>query len=73
MLKSYIMRIKMAGGTGIITYTEGTAETEIETMLKASVDNIIHFDSENVTIEAMAGLRQVNASYRITDNGIVVG
>lgn len=73
VLKSYIMRIKMAGGTGIITYTEGTAETEIETMLKASVDNIIHLDSETITVEAMAGLKQVNASYQITDNGVVVG
>jgi KaiC/GvpD/RAD55 family RecA-like ATPase len=72
-LKSYIMRIKMAGGTGIITYTEGTAETEIETMLKASVDNIIHLDSETLTIEAMAGLRQESAGYQITDDGIVVG
>ncbi len=67
------MRIKMAGGTGIITYTEGTAETEIETMLKASVDNIIHLDSETLTIEAMAGLRQESAGYQITDDGIVVG
>ncbi len=73
VLKSYIMRIKMAGGTGIITYTEGTAETEIETMLKASVDNIIHLDSETITVEAMAGLRRESAGYRITDDGIVVG
>jgi len=73
VLKSYIMRIKMAGGTGIITYTEGTVDTEIETMLKASVDNIIHLDSETITVEAMAGLRQESAGYQITDNGIVVG
>ena len=57
----------MAGGTGVITYTERTDETEIETMLKASVDNIIHLDSET-----MAGLKHVGASCQITDNGILV-
>ena len=72
VLKSYVMRIKMAGGTGIITYTEGSVEPQNETMLKASVDNIIHLDGETLTIEAMAGLKQEKASYRITDNGIVV-
>jgi hypothetical protein len=36
------------------------------------VDNIIHLDGETLTIEAMAGLKQEKASYRITDDGIVV-
>jgi len=72
VLKSYVMRIKMAGGTGIITYTEGSVEPQTETMLKASVDNIIHLDGETLTIEAMAGLKQEKVSYRITDDGIVV-
>ncbi len=72
VLKSYIMRIKMAGGTGVITYTEGAVEPQIETMLKASVDNIIHLDSETLTIEAMAGLKHVEMSYQITDEGVVV-
>ena len=72
VLKSYIMRIKMAGGTGVITYTEGTVEPQIETMLKASVDNIVHLDSETLIIEAMAGLKHVEMSYQITDEGVVV-
>ncbi|MEA1944446.1 MAG: RAD55 family ATPase [Euryarchaeota archaeon] len=72
VLKSYTMRIKMAGGTGIITYTEGSAEPQIETMLKATADNIIHLDGEELTIEAMAGLKHEKASYRISDDGIVV-
>jgi len=66
------MRIKMAGGTGLITYTEGSVEPQIETMLKATVDNIIHLDGEELTIEAMAGLKHEKASYRISDEGIVV-
>lgn len=72
VLKSYTMRIKMAGGTGLITYTEGSVEPQIETMLKATVDNIIHLDGEELTIEAMAGLKHKKASYRISDEGIVV-
>lgn len=66
------MRIKMAGGTGLITYTEGSVEPQIETMLKATGDNIIHLGRETLTIEAMAGFKHVKASYRITDDGIVV-
>ncbi|MCD6207615.1 MAG: hypothetical protein J7J06_06445 [Methanosarcinales archaeon] len=73
VLKSYTMRIKMAGGTGIITYTEGAAEPQIETMLKATVDNIIHLDGEEMTIEAMAGLKHTDIGYQITDAGIAVG
>jgi len=73
VLKSYTMRIKMAGGTGIITYTEGAAEPQIETMLKATVDNIIHLDGEEMTIEAMAGLKHTDVGYQITDAGIAVG
>ena len=73
VLKSYTMRIKMAGGTGIITYTEGAAEPQIETMLKATVDNIIHLDGETMIIEAMAGLKHTDVGYQITDAGIVVG
>lgn len=72
VLKSYTMRIKMAGGTGLITYTEGSVEPQIETMLKATVDNIIHLHGDTFAIEAMAGFKHVNASYQITDEGIVV-
>ena len=35
------MRIKMAGGAGIITDTEGVVDSQIETMLKATVNNIV--------------------------------
>lgn len=66
------MRIKMAGGTGLITYTEGSVEPQIETMLKATRDNIIHLGRGTLTIKAMAGFKHVKASYQITDDGIVV-
>ena len=73
VLKAYTLRIKMAGGTGIITYTEGSAEPQIETMLKATADNIVYLGEDELVIEAMAGLKRTKTSYQITDNGLVVG
>ena len=72
VLKSYTMRLKLAGGTSIITYTEGVVDSQIETLLKASVDNIVHLDGNEITIEAMMGLDKINADYDITDNGIII-
>ncbi len=73
VLKAYIMRIKEAGGTAVITYTEGSTDTKVETMLKAAVDNIVRLDGEHVTIEAMIGCGRRKVPYKITDKGIVVG
>ena len=72
VLKSYTMRIKLAGGTGMITYTQGAVDSQIETMLKAIVDNIIHLDGKKITIEAMKGCDQITAEYKITDEGICI-
>ncbi|MCL7413632.1 MAG: RAD55 family ATPase [ANME-2 cluster archaeon] len=72
VLKSYTMRMKVAGGTGIITYTQGVADSQIETMLKATVDNIIHLDGKKIEIEAMVGCDSVSADYKITDEGIKI-
>lgn len=70
VLKSYVLRIKLAGGTGIITYTEGVADSQIETMLKTSVDNIVHLDGKTINVEAMIGGRPASAPYQITESGI---
>ena len=72
VLTIYIMRIKESGGTAIVTYTEGSADSKVENMLKAIVDNIIHLDGENLTIEAMIGSGKVKAHYNITSRGIIV-
>lgn len=72
VLKSYTMRIKLAGGTSIITYTEGVADSQIETMLKASVDNIVHLDGSEISIEAMIGSQKITADYTISNNGITI-
>jgi len=72
VLTVYIMRIKESGGTAIVTYTEGSADSKVENMLKAIVDNIIHLDGEKLTIEAMVGSGKITASYNITSNGMIV-
>ncbi|BAW31156.1 MAG TPA: RAD55 family ATPase [Methanothermobacter sp.] len=72
VLTIYIMRIKESGGTAIVTYTEGSADSKVENMLKAIVDNIIHLDGENLTVEAMVGSGKLKAHYNITSSGIVV-
>jgi len=73
VLKAYIMRVKEAGGTILVTYTEGSSDTKIETILKATADNIVRLDGENLSIEAMIGGGRRSAPYRITDKGIIVG
>lgn len=73
VLKAQILRIKEAGGTSIITYDEGSADLQVETILKSIVDNIIHLDGDYATVEAMAGCEKRKASYKITDKGIIIG
>lgn len=72
ILKAYIMRIKAAGGTAVITYTEGATDSKKETMIKSMADNIIRLDGEYLTIEAMRGMGKQRAPYYITDKGMVV-
>lgn len=73
VLTAYIMRIKEAGGTAIVTYTEGSADSKVETMLKSIVDNIIKLDGNEITIEAMVGTGKKKTNYSITDQGIIIG
>ncbi|MGB9978091.1 RAD55 family ATPase [Methanobacterium sp.] len=73
VLKAYIKRVKEAGGTAIILYTEGAASSETENMLKESVDNIIKLDGNYATVEKMIGIGKRRAHYEITNNGIKIG
>jgi KaiC/GvpD/RAD55 family RecA-like ATPase len=72
VLTAYVMRLKESGGTGIVTYTEGTADSKVETMLKSVVDNIIRLDGEKITIEAMVGIGKKTSDYIINENGIIL-
>lgn len=70
VIKAYLMRVKEAGGTPIITYTEDSADKIVETMLKSMVDNIIRMDGNELQIEAMKGFGKSENTYIITENGI---
>lgn len=72
VLTAYIMRIKEEGGTAIVTYTQGSGGQQLETMLKAIVDNIIYLDGEKIVIEAMEGTGSKKSTYKITEKGIKV-
>jgi KaiC/GvpD/RAD55 family RecA-like ATPase len=72
VIKAYLMRVKEAGGTPLITYTEDSADKIIETMLKSMVDNIIRMDGSELQIEAMKGFGKIKTNYTITENGIVI-
>jgi len=72
VLKTYIMRIKEAGGSALITYTEGTTDKKTETMIKAMVDNILRLDGNILTVEAMKGIGKREVPYKITDQGIII-
>ncbi len=72
VIKAYLMRIKEAGGTSLITYTEDSADNIIENMLKSMVDNIIRMDGNELQVEAMKGFGKIKTNYSITENGIML-
>lgn len=73
VLKAYIKRVKEAGGTPIILYTEDVASAETEEVLKEVVDNLVRLDGKYVTIESIMGKNGEKMPYKITTNGIVIG
>ena len=72
VLKSYILRVKEAGGTAIITYTQGSADPRTEIIIKSMVDNIIRVDGEILFIESMKGLGWKQTPYKITQEGLIL-
>lgn len=77
LLKAYLRRINEAGGTGIVTYTEGIVNPDSELMMKSLFHTTVKLDGENIHIETIpediSEIRRVKSTYEITDNGIVVG
>lgn len=75
-LKAYLKRIKEAGGTGLVAYTEGIVGPEIELMLKSLFDNNLRLDGENLyyrTIsEDVEEISEVNSTYQITEQGLII-
>jgi RecA-superfamily ATPases implicated in signal transduction len=71
-LKTYLRRLKEAGGTVIVTYTEGVTDKSTEKMLKSIVDNVIMLDGSYMTFKSNLGFIGT-AEYEITDQGLVLG
>jgi KaiC/GvpD/RAD55 family RecA-like ATPase len=55
---------------GLVTYSEGAMDSQTETILKASVDNVIHLSDGMLSVEGMVGTPKIQAKYRITKNGV---
>ncbi|OPX58977.1 MAG: circadian clock protein KaiC [Methanobacterium sp. PtaB.Bin024] len=70
-LKTYINRLKEAGSTAVITYTEGITDNGTEKMLKSLVDNVVMLDGSYLTFRSSDGLLGT-AEYQITDHGLVL-
>ncbi len=72
MLRAWSTSVKTSGATGLITYTEGSTDPKIETMLKSTVDNIIKMKESEICIEAMVGKNPEKLAYEIGENGIKI-
>jgi KaiC/GvpD/RAD55 family RecA-like ATPase len=71
-LKTYIRRLKEAGSTIIVTYTEGVADNETEKELKSYFDNVIMLDGDYLSFNSGGGL-VATAEYQITGEGMILG
>ncbi|AUB56433.1 recombinase RecA [Methanobacterium subterraneum] len=71
-LKTYLRRLKEAGATVIVTYTEGVTDERTEKTLKSIVDNLIMFDGNYMTYKSNLGFIGT-VEYEITDQGLVLG
>ena len=76
ILKAYLRRIREAGGTGLIAYTEGVTDSDTENELKSLFDNTIRLDGEYIRVESnfedIEEVKSYESTYIITDKGIVV-
>jgi KaiC/GvpD/RAD55 family RecA-like ATPase len=76
VLNAYLRRITEAGGTCIITYTEGIINPNTENILKSLFDNTIMLDGQNIQIKSHfeddEKINNYKSTYNITDKGIVI-
>lgn len=71
-LKTYLRRLKEAGATVIVSYTEGVTDESTEKTLKSLVDNVIILDGNFMTFKSNTGFIGT-VEYKITDQGLVLG
>jgi len=58
--------------TAIITHVEGSVDPRSETVLKATVDNVIRLTGREIIVEGMQATSPAKMSYNITGKGMEV-
>jgi len=74
ILREYSSKMKKAGAAGIlVTLVQGSIDPYSETMIKASVDNLVNLNPEGkLVVEGMLGTPKVAVAYSLTNSGIEV-
>ena len=74
ILREYSSRMKKAGSTGVlVTLVQGSIDPQSETIIKASVDNLVNLRPEGkLVVEGMLGTPRVAVEYSITNTGMEV-
>jgi KaiC/GvpD/RAD55 family RecA-like ATPase len=74
VIREFGTRIRRSEAVGaIVTLDQGSIDAQSETILKASVDNVVRLSSEGMLqIEGMLGTARAAAAYDITSSGMVV-
>lgn len=73
-LRNFALKMKGAGSAGIvITYVDGSVDSQSELILKSSVDNLLYLREKELVVEGMLGTPKLRMAYQITDDGMKVG
>lgn len=73
VLRQFSQRMKVAGSGGLlVTYTESSVDLQSETIIKSSVDNLIHLEEDLLIVEGMVATPKVKAKYEIGQSGMRV-
>jgi hypothetical protein len=74
ILREYSSRMKKAGSVGVlVTLVQGSIDPQSETIIKASVDNLVNLHPEGkLVVEGMLGTPRMAVEYLITNAGMEV-
>ena len=74
ILREYSSRMKKAGSVGVlVTLVQGSIDPQSETIIKASVDNLVNLRPEGkLVVEGMFGTPRMAVEYAITNSGMEV-
>jgi len=74
ILREYSSRMKKAGSVGVlVTLVQGSIDPQSETIIKASVDNLVNLHpGGKLVVEGMLGTPRMAVAYAVTNSGIEV-